>query len=389
MHTDPPLPSPVYSRKNPFPARLLTNRKLTLDGSEKDTRHFELLLADSGYVYECGDSLGVFPTNCPELVEELIRALHASGDEFVPGNDGVPKLLRAALFSDYLITQPSKQFIAALAEKAGGGAPLLRELLDPLRTGDLEKFLWGMEYIDLLHDHPSVRFAPEDFAKLLRKLQPRLYSIASSQKAHPQEVHLTVAPVRYETHGRRRKGVASTFLAERVHDDARVPVFIHSAKGFRPPEDPNTPMIMVGPGTGVAPFRAYLQERRVTGALGKNWLLFGEQRRASDYLYGEEFEAMRADGFLTRLDTAFSRDQEKKIYVQHRMLEPENAREIWKWIDAEGAHFFVCGDAERMAKDVDAALQKIVAEQGGKTPEQIAEYLEAMKKAKRYKRDVY
>ena len=216
---------------------MLTNRKLTLEGSEKDTRHFELSLAGSGYVYECGDSLGVFPTNCPELVEDLIRALHASGEEIVPGNDGAPKSLRAALFSDYLITQPSKQFIAALAGKAGDGAPLLKELLDPLRAGDLEKFLWGMEYTDLLLDHPSVRFTPEELVKLLRKLQPRLYSIASSQKAHPEEVHLTVAPVRYETHGRRRKGVASTFLAERVNDDSRVPVFIHSAKGFRPPED--------------------------------------------------------------------------------------------------------------------------------------------------------
>jgi sulfite reductase (NADPH) flavoprotein alpha-component len=222
----------------------------------------------------------------------------------------------------------------------------------------------------------------------LRKLQPRLYSIASAQKAFPDSVHLTVAVVRYESHGRKRKGVASTFLAERAND-ASVPTFIHSAKGFRPPEDPNTPMIMVGPGTGVAPFRAYLQHRRATGAGGKNWLFFGEQRRESDYLYGEEFGAMKKDGVLTRLDLAFSRDQPQKIYVQHRMLDPENAREIWKWINAEGAHFFVCGDAGRMAKDVDAALHKIISEQGGKKPEQTAEYIESLKKAKRYKRDVY
>ena len=383
------LPAAAYSRKNPYPSRMLVNRRLTLDGSEKDTRHFELALAGSGYLYECGDSLGVFPANCPALVDDVIRALHATGDEIVPGNDGAPKPLRAALFSDYQITQQSKQFLAALVEKDAEGFSLLKELLTPERANDLEKFLWGMEIIDQLADHPSVRFTPEEFVKLLRKLQPRLYSIASSRKAHPDEVHLTVAPVRYESHGRARKGVASTFLAERVSGDTRVPVFVHSAKGFRPPEDTNTPVIMVGPGTGVAPFRAYLQERRITGARGKNWLFFGEQRRRTDFLYGDEFGAMQGDGLLTRFDTAFSRDQVEKIYVQHRMLEPENAREIWKWIDTEGAHFFVCGDAERMAKDVDVALHKIVAGQGGKTPEQTAEYIEALKKAKRYKRDVY
>jgi sulfite reductase (NADPH) flavoprotein alpha-component len=384
-----PQSAPLYSRKNPFPAPMLVNRALTLGGSEKDTRHYELSLAGSGYAYECGDSLGVFPTNGPELVEEIIHALGCTGDETVPGNDSAPKKLRDALLRDYQITQPSKQFIAAITAKAGDSASLLKDLLDPLRKDDMEKYLWGLEYIDFLLDHPSVRFAPEEFVKLLRKLQPRLYSIASSQKKYPDQVHLTVATVRYETHGRQRKGVASTYLAESTAGASRVPVFIHVAKGFRPPEDGSTPMIMVGPGTGVAPFRAYLQDRRATAAAGKNWLFFGEQRRASDYLYGEEFEAMKTDGLLTRLDTAFSRDQAHKIYVQHRMIEDENAREIWKWIDSEGAHFFVCGDAERMAKDVDAALHQIVVQQGGKTHEQAAEYVEGLKKAKRYKRDVY
>ncbi len=377
----------LYSRKNPFPSKLLVNRKLTLEGSEKETRHVELSLEGSGLAYEVGDSVGVLPTNCPDLVEDLIRALRATGDEMVPGNDGTPKPLRAALFSDYHITQPSKQFVQAFVERGGEEhAPLLLQLLDPDRSDDLEAYLWGLEYIDLLTDHPSIRFTPEEFVKLLRKLQPRLYSIASSQKANPDSVHLTVALVIYKTHGRLRKGVCSTYLIQRVPLGAPAPVFVHSAKGFRLPEDGDTPIIMVGPGTGVAPFRAFLQERKATGARGRNWLIFGEQHEKSDFLYREEMNAMQADGVLTRLTTAFSRDQAYKIYVQHRML--ENAGEIWKWLE-EGACFYVCGDAKRMAKDVDAALTEIVEKQGGKTHEQACEYVEAMKKQKRYKRDVY
>jgi sulfite reductase (NADPH) flavoprotein alpha-component len=383
-----PVVAPLFSKKNPFPARLHVNRKLTLEGSEKDTRHFELDLDGSGLVYECGDSMGVLPKNDPALADEIIHILHAKGDELVPGNDGSPKALRAALIEDYQITQPSKQFIQAIAERGCEGADLIRELTsDPLRKGDLDQFLWGMEYIDFLQAHQSIHFTPEEFVKVLRKLLPRLYSIASSQKAYPTAVHFTIAVVKYETHGRNRKGVASTFLAERVGEADRVPVFVHTAKGFRLPEDGSTPIIMVGPGTGVAPFRAYLQDRKASGATGKNWLFFGEQRRSSDFLYEAEFNALQADGILTRFEVAFSRDQTHKVYVQHRLL--ENAAEIWKWIDQEGAHFFVCGDATRMAKDVDAALLKIVETQGGKTVEEAAAYLEELKKVKRYKRDVY
>lgn len=376
-----------WSRKNPFPAPLLVNRKLTGSNSEKDTRHYEISLAGSGLTYEVGDSLGIFPTNDPELVNEIIAALNATGDEPVPAADGGTKTLREALIQDYAIKEPSKQFLAALVEKAGDGAPLLRELItDPERKKDLEEYLWGMEYIDFLLAHPSVSFTPEEFVKLTRKLIPRLYSIASSIKAHPEQVHLTVATVRYECHGRKRKGVASTMLAERVPVGSTIPVFFHVAKGFRLPEDGNTPIIMVGPGTGVAPFRAYLQERKATGAKGKNWLFFGEQREKEDFLYREEFEQLQKKGILTRFDTAFSRDQAQKIYVQHRML--ENGAEIWKWLE-EGAHFFVCGDASRMAKDVDAALLSIVEKHGCKSPEEAALYVEALKKEKRYKRDVY
>jgi len=382
-----PVVATAFSRKNPFPARLAVNRKLTGEASEKDTRHFELDLEGSGLVYECGDSIGVFPKNDPALVDEILHALHATGEEQVPGNDGAPKPLRAALTEDYQITQPSKQFVHAICERGGEAASLLRELHDPLRKNDLEQYLWGLEHIDFLTSHQSIHFTPEEFVKLLRKLQPRLYSIASSQKQHPQAVHLTIAVVKYVSHGRSRKGVASTFLAERAGGEARVPVFVHSAKGFRLPEDGNTPIIMVGPGTGVAPFRAYLQDRKATGAKGKNWLFFGEQRRGSDFLYEEEFTALQAEGILTRFDTAFSRDQAHKVYVQNRLL--ENAGEVWKWIDQEGAHFFVCGDASRMAKDVDAALLQIVQTAGGKTPEEAAAYIEELKKVKRYKRDVY
>jgi sulfite reductase (NADPH) flavoprotein alpha-component len=376
----------TYSRKNPFPAPMLVNRKLTGDASEKDTRHYELSLAGSGLNYEVGDSLGIFPSNDPALVDEILNTIHFTGDESVPGNDGAPKPIRAALLTDYQITQPSRQFLQALAAKAGDAAPLLHELLDPNRKADLEEYLWGLEYIDFLIDHPSVPWTPEEFVKVLRKLQPRLYSIASSQKAVGEAIHLTIATVRYESHGRPRKGVASTYLAERVAPNDPVPVFVHVAKGFRLPEDGSTSIIMVGPGTGVAPFRAFLQDRKASGATGRNWLFFGEQREAQDFLYREEFENWQRDGILTQFHTAFSRDQAQKVYVQHRML--ENAAEIWRWLE-EGAHFFVCGDALRMAKDVDAALHKIIEQEGGRTPEAAAEYVEALKKEKRYKRDVY
>ena len=239
--------------------------------------------------------------------------------------------------------------------------------------------------IDPLLDHPAARFTPEEFVKLLRKLQPRLYSIASSQKAHPDAVHLTVAAVRYESHGRKREGVCSTFLADRA-DDADVPVFVHTAKHFRVPEELSTPVIMVGPGTGIAPFMAFLQERKATGATGKNWLFFGDQKSATDFLYREELEAWQAEGVLHRLDTAFSRDQADKIYVQHRMLEA--ARELFEWLE-QGAYFYVCGDASRMAKDVDAALHKVVETAGGKSPEEAAAYVAELKTSKRYRKDVY
>jgi sulfite reductase (NADPH) flavoprotein alpha-component len=385
MHAEASIAAPPYSRANPYPAKLLVNRRLSGVESAKDTRHFELDLSGWGLTFEVGDSLAVYATNDPQLVDEIIQTLGASGDEEVPRPKGAPTTLREALLRDYSITQPTPKFLKAMAERASA-APLLNDLLAPHRKQDLMTYLWGMEVIDFLIEHPSAHFAPSEFVGLLTKLQPRLYSVASSLKAHPDQVHFIVDVVRYESHGRVRKGVCSSFLAERA-DDVPVPVFPSIAKHFHLPEDSEIPIIMVGPGTGVAPFRAYLQERKVTGAKGKNWLFFGSQHQRSDFAYGDEFEAFKKEGLLTQLDCAWSRDQSEKIYVQHRMR--ENAAEIWKWIDAEGGHFFVCGDAKRMAKDVDATLRKIVQEQGGKSVEQANEYVEKLKSDKRYKRDVY
>jgi sulfite reductase (NADPH) flavoprotein alpha-component len=376
---------PRYTRANPFPARMLVNRRLSGPESEKDTRHFELDLTGWGLSFEVGDSLAVYPSNDAELVDEIIRTLGATSDEKVPRPKGETTTLREALLRDYSITQPTPKFLRAIAQRASA-APTLSYLLAPDRKQDLETYLWGMEIIDFISEHPSARFTPQEFVGLLTKLQPRLYSVASSLSAYPDQVHFIVDVVRYESNGRLRKGVASSFLAERA-DDVPVPVFPSVAKHFHLPDDPETPIIMVGPGTGVAPFRAYLQERKATGAKGKNWLFFGSQHEICDFAYGEEFNAFMKEGILTRLDCAWSRDQPQKIYVQHKMT--ENAGEIWKWIDAEGAHFFVCGDARRMAKDVDATLRKIVKEHGGKNVEQANEYVEKLKNEKRYKRDVY
>src|SRR3989475_5989388 len=380
-----PAAPPRYTRANPFSARLVVNRRLSGPESEKDTRHFEIDLTGWGLSFEVGDSLAVYPMNDTELVDEIIRALGADGDEQVPRPRREPTTLREALLRDYSITQPTPKFLKAIAQRASA-APTLNYLLAPNRKQDLETYLWGVEIVDFLSEHPSARFAPQEFVGLLTKLQPRLYSVASSLRAYPDQVHFIVDVVRYESNGRIRKGVCSSFLAERA-DDVPVPVFPTVAKHFHLPDDPNTPIIMVGPGTGVAPFRAYLQERKATGARGKNWLFFGSQHERCDFAYGDEFNAFMKEGILTRLDCAWSRDQPEKIYVQHRMK--ENAGEVLKWIDADRAHFFVCGDARRMAKDVDATLRKIVQEHGGKSVEQANEYVEKLKSDKRYTRDVY
>jgi sulfite reductase (NADPH) flavoprotein alpha-component len=379
-----PKAAPHWTRQNPFPGKLTVNRRLSTEESEKDTRHFEIDLTNWGLSFEPGDSVAVYPTNDPQLVDAIVRALGAKGDEPVTAAK-TQKPLREALLKDFSITQPTPKFLKAVAQRAAS-APMLTELLHPDRKGDLQNYLWGAEVIDFLLDHPSAKFTPEEFVGLLTKLQPRLYSVASSLKVFPDCVHLIVDVVKYESRGRVRKGVASTFLAERA-DKVPVPVYPSSAKHFHMPEDQNIPLIMIGPGTGVAPFRAFLQERQALGAKGKNWLFFGAQREKCDYAYKEDWEKFSKDGVLTKLDCAWSRDQAHKIYVQNKML--DNAAEIWKWIDGEGAQFFVCGDARRMAKDVDAALRKIVEEQGGKSVEEANAYVEQLKTDKRYRRDVY
>ena len=305
------------------------------------------------------------------VVAELIEALGFTGEEIVTTPAGEEKALQAAFVDDFAITLPSKKLVKAFAEQIGNE-------LDA-------DYVNGREIIDLVTDFPDVEFSVEEFVALLGKLQPRLYSISSSPRAHPGEVHLTVATVRYETYGRQRKGVCSTFLAERCNGDG-ARVFVHPSKNFKPPADPAAKMIMVGPGTGIAPFRAFLEERRETGASGANWLFFGNPHRDSDFLYKAELTEMIERGNLHRFDVAWSRDGAEKVYVQDRMR--ENASELWRWIEG-GAYFYVCGDAKRMAKDVDAALHEVIAEQGGLGEEGATEFVSKLKKERRYQRDVY
>lgn len=376
--------APIYSRANPFPAALVANHRLNGEGSEKETRHLEFALEGSGFSYEAGDALGVFPSNCEHLVEELLLALDCSGNESVPGRLAAPVSLRDALTNHYEVTRIPRRLLEVMAERTGDST--LKRLAAPDANGELTAFLRGREIIDVLLGHPGVKFDAQEFVALLRPLAPRLYSISSSPKAHPGQVHLTINVVRYQSLARNRKGVCSSYLADRVERDRRVLIFLQCNKKFRPPPDSSTPMIMVGPGTGIAPFRAFLQERRAQAASGKNWLFFGDQRSATDFLYRDELEGMQKGGLLTRLDTAFSRDQAEKIYVQHRMR--QHARELFAWLE-NGASFYVCGDASRMAKDVDGALHEIIQTAGACTAAQAADYVSRLTQQNRYLRDVY
>ncbi|MFN0069045.1 MAG: sulfite reductase flavoprotein subunit alpha, partial [Limisphaerales bacterium] len=372
-----------WSKANPYPARLKTNRRLSGPGSAKDVRHFEIALGDSGLAYEVGDALGVWPANCPELVAAVLGAGGWDGEEAVPDRGGAETSLRMALLRDYELGRIPIPLLAHFA-KASGEATL-QHLVELSANGALQKFLHGRDVLDLLQGHSAVRLKPAEFVALLRKSQPRLDSISSSPKAHPGEVHLTVSALRYEAGGRGRKGVASCFLADRCMADTPVPVFVHVNAAFRPPAG-DVPLIMIGPGTGIAPFRAFLVDRAAAGAAGRNWLLFGDQTAAQDYLYRDEIEGFVRDGRLARLDLAWSRDQAEKVYVQHRMLAA--ADELWRWLE-EGAAVYVCGDAGRMAKDVDAALHQVIERAGGRSSDAAREYVKAMQAARRYQRDVY
>jgi len=381
-----------FSKDRPFPAQLLENRLLSKPGSAKETRHFVVSLGDSGLRYKVGDSLGVFPENRESEVAEILARLGATGEE--PVSPAMLKLLapiplRVALTSRLALASPTRKIVETLAAKATNPdeKAKLAGLLLPEAKDALTAFLDEREFADLLAEFPSARLTPQEFVDHLRKLMPRLYSIASSPRVYPNEIHLTVAVVRYQTNQRERVGVCSTYLAERVPPGTGgVPVFVSNSHFGLPDDGGAKDLIMVGPGTGIAPFRAFVQDRIASGAAGRNWVFFGDQHRATDFLYEEEWTNWLAQGRITRFDTAFSRDQPQKIYVQDRMR--ENAAELWSWLKG-GAGFYVCGDAKRMAKDVDAALHDIVAKQGGMDAAAAVEFVKQLKKDKRYQRDVY
>ena len=376
-----------YNVKNPYIARLKHAHDLSGPDAPKHTRHIEIDLGSSGLEYIPGDSLAGQPTNEPSLVEDTLVALGLTGDEEVTHPKTAAQVpLRQALTEGCSITDVDNKLIKAIVEKTGGASPLAT-LAVPEQKEELKKYLWGRFVVDLLLENPLAKFEAQEFVSVLKRLNIRLYSISSSLKAHPAQVHLTVATVRYQSYGRQRGGVASTFLTERLSEGTPIPVFVNPGKGFRLPEPhEETPVIFCGPGTGIAPFRAFLEERKVTGAKGKAWLFFGEVSEKSCFFYRDEFEGYLADGTLAKLTTAWSRDQAEKIYVQHRML--ENSAELYAWLE-QGAIFYVCGDASRMASDVDAALHKIIEKEGGKTSEEATAYVAALKEAKRYRRDVY
>ncbi|MCB9496028.1 MAG: sulfite reductase subunit alpha [Fibrobacteria bacterium] len=377
-----------WSKSNPFPAPLVENRRLNARESAKDTRHIALSLAGSGLTYKAGDALGVWPVNHFELVDSLVLACNASGREPVRLADGQEMSFRAALLSRMDLNRPIPEILSFLADSspAQGDRRRIRHLLSEEGAEEREQLLGESDVLDILRAFPTARLEPQSLVDALRKLSPRLYSISSSPLAHPGEVHLTVGIQKTRLGDRLRLGAASSFLASRVPLGLPVNVFVQPSSHFHPPQDPSRDLIMCGPGTGIAPFRGFLHERAASGATGRNWLFFGDQREQQDFLYRDEILDFRGRGVLHQLDLAFSRDQEEKIYVQTRMR--ERARELWSWLDG-GAVFCVCGDAKRMAKDVDAALVDVIRIGGGKSHEEAVAWVQAMAADKRYLRDVY
>jgi sulfite reductase (NADPH) flavoprotein alpha-component len=373
-----------HNRENPWLAAVKEKRGLTRDVSSKLTVHLSFCLAGSDLVYEAGDALGVVAKNDPALVAEILDLTGLSGSEPVTLPRLGPRALAGALTSDLQITRLSRKLVEAIAKE--GDVKVLQELLKAENQSQLEQYMYDRGLVDLLAEYPGIVTGAQQLAGMLARLSPRLYSISSSPKAHSGEVHTTVAVVRYRSHDRERGGVCSTMLSDRTETGVKVPVYIQQNKKFRLPANGSAPIIMIGPGTGIAPFRSFLHERSATGAKGRNWLFFGERSAASDFLYREELEQMSACGLLTRLDTAFSRDQERKIYVQDRMR--EQGADLFTWLE-EGASIYVCGDASRMAKDVDAALHKIIEQHGARDEEAAKEYVQTLHESKRYHRDVY
>ena len=371
----------IWNRKNPYPATLRVNKLLSGEQSLKEIRHFEIDLGDSGITYDTGDALNIMPINDDELVKSILLRLNLPSELVLVGED---MTLADLLKYKYEISTPSRNFIAAIEVQAGDD--LLSHVLNNGDKQALADYLWTKDVLDLLNLNQDIKFTGSEFVGLLKPLQHRAYSISSSPKKHVGSVHLTVASVRWNSNDREHLGVCSTFLADRVDVDEKVGIFVSPNKAFRIPDNNDSPMIMVGPGTGIAPFRAFLEERCCIGAEGKNWLFFGDQTRSSDYIYEEELAALKDSGVLSRLDLAFSRDQDEKIYVQHKMS--EHGEDLFEWLQ-NGGYFYVCGDATRMAKDVDQALCDIASKWGNLTADQAREYVNNLKREKRYLRDVY
>ncbi|AFQ59196.1 Sulfite reductase (flavoprotein alpha-subunit) [Bacillus subtilis QB928] len=374
-----------YSRTNPFRAEVLENLNLNGRGSNKETRHVELSLEGSGLTYEPGDSLGVYPENDPELVELLLKEMNWDPEEIVTLNkQGDVRPLKEALISHYEITVLTKPLLEQAAQLTGNDE--LRELLAPGNEENVKAYIEGRDLLDLVRDYGPFSVSAQEFVSILRKMPARLYSIASSLSANPDEVHLTIGAVRYDAHGRERKGVCSILCAERLQPGDTLPVYVQHNQNFKLPKDPETPIIMVGPGTGVAPFRSFMQEREETGAEGKAWMFFGDQHFVTDFLYQTEWQNWLKDGVLTKMDVAFSRDTEEKVYVQHRML--EHSAELFEWLQ-EGAAVYICGDEKHMAHDVHNTLLEIIEKEGNMSREEAEAYLADMQQQKRYQRDVY
>lgn len=378
----PPAAAAVRDKRNPFPATVLENIRIVGRHSSKETRHVELDLSGSGLAYEPGDSLGIMPSNGARLVEEFLKATGLSGDEEVTVK-GSSISLASALISRFEITTATPRFIQLWAVLTG--ARDLKVLLEADLSGECARFLKQHHVIDIVRRFPARGIEAERLLAGLRPLQPRLYSLASSQAVVGDEAHITLAPVRYELHGTARSGVASSHIADRLEIGDTIPVYIQENPHFRLPGD-DIPIIMIGPGTGVAPFRAFLQEREARAASGTSWLFFGERSLRSDFLYQVEWQQWLNDGLLTRLDAAFSRDGNDKSYVQHRML--EQSRELYAWLE-EGAHFYVCGDEANMARDVHAALIQVIAREGGHPAEAAQDYVRRLSAEHRYLKDVY
>ena len=364
-----------YNKANPFPATLITNQKITGRQSDKDVRHLEFDLAGSDLHYQAGDALGVWFDNDPKLVDEILSLAQ------IDPTEGKAQTISTALLSYLELTQNTPAFVKGYAALANN------EQLNDLVADNqaLQELVQSTPIVDVLHKFPA-KLTAEQLVSLLRPLTPRLYSISSSPAEVGEEVHLTVGVVRFEHEGRARSGAASSFLADRVEEDGAVRVFVEHNDNFRLPNDTAKPIIMVGSGTGVAPFRAFMQQRVADEANGKNWLIFGNPHFASDFLYQTEWQQFAKEGFLHKYDFAWSRDQEKKIYVQDKIR--ENSTALWQWLQ-EGAYFYVCGDAARMAKDVEQALLEVIAKEGNLSPDEAEDYLNELREEKRYQRDVY